>query len=280
MKALSIALGMAGWLILSVPLPAESACKASIPAVVEVSGTEFSLADLLPAGVCPALRSAAARQRLGSVPLAGSPRVIEGAEIRSRIERLAQQRGDSVAVSAPPRVVVRSSGRRASCGDIGGQLLASRSASGSGSDLPLQIDCGAGGRIPQNVELELIRTAWNGALGSWEVSARCTRPSDCVPFLVRVPASASRQDESGIGQLIGTSPNAGPAALHAPVETPLVRPGERVTLIWDQDGIRLVVPAVALDGGSPGQGVRARIAQGGRVVRAIVTSAGMLRVSA
>ena len=282
MKLFVIALGVSGWLILSTPLLAQPVCEVPIPADVEVSGAEFSLADLLSAGACPKLRSAAAHQRLGSIPLAGSPRVLEGAEIRSRLERLAEQTGDSIAISVPPRVVVRSAGPRATCGDIGGQLLQSHSASASGSSLalPLQVDCGAAGRIPQDAALELTKKAWNAALGSWEISARCMRPSDCVPFLVRVPASGSRLDESAISHLLRTPPHASPALPQATVETLLIRSGERVTVIWERDGIRLMVQAVALDGGSPGQGVRARIAPGGRVVHAIVTGAGMLRVSA
>ena len=62
-------------------------------------------------------------------------------------------------------------------------------------------------------------------------------------------------------------------------EKPLVRPGEAVTLLWDQDGIRLVVPAICLDKGTAGDAVRARIVRGGRLVRAVVESAGRLRVA-
>jgi len=56
-----------------------------------------------------------------------------------------------------------------------------------------------------------------------------------------------------------------------------VRPGQTVTLIWDQAGIRAVVPVICLDHGGLGQQVRARIPRGGRVVRAIVLSAGRLQ---
>ena len=60
---------------------------------------------------------------------------------------------------------------------------------------------------------------------------------------------------------------------------PLVRSGETVTLLWDQDGIRLVIPAVCLDAGGEGQRVRARIATSGRTLPAIVVRAGMLRAA-
>jgi flagella basal body P-ring formation protein FlgA len=48
-------------------------------------------------------------------------------------------------------------------------------------------------------------------------------------------------------------------------------------LLWDQNGIRLTVPTVCLESGAPGKQIRTRIIPSGRVVRAIVVSAGMLR---
>jgi flagella basal body P-ring formation protein FlgA len=60
---------------------------------------------------------------------------------------------------------------------------------------------------------------------------------------------------------------------------PLVRRGETVRLLWDQDGIRLVIPAIGLDPGGEGEKVRARIARGGRIVPAIVVSAEELRAA-
>ena len=57
----------------------------------------------------------------------------------------------------------------------------------------------------------------------------------------------------------------------------VVRPGQTVMLLWDQDGIRLQIPALCLDRGVPGSEVRARILRGGTVVRATVVSADSLR---
>jgi flagella basal body P-ring formation protein FlgA len=51
-----------------------------------------------------------------------------------------------------------------------------------------------------------------------------------------------------------------------------------MTLIWDQDGIRLLARVICLDPGEAGQVVRARLTHG-RVVRAVVVSAGMLRAT-
>lgn len=62
-----------------------------------------------------------------------------------------------------------------------------------------------------------------------------------------------------------------------PPTSETVRPGQAVTLVWDQGGIRVQVPAQCLDRGELGSEVRARILQSGVVVRAIVAGAGSLR---
>jgi hypothetical protein len=58
---------------------------------------------------------------------------------------------------------------------------------------------------------------------------------------------------------------------------PAVRPGELVRLLWDQDGIRSVVPVTCLDRGAVGDQVRVRVQPGGRIVTATVMEAGLLR---
>jgi hypothetical protein len=58
----------------------------------------------------------------------------------------------------------------------------------------------------------------------------------------------------------------------------MVRPGQTVILVWDQDGIRMQLPALCLDRGGNGSQVRARILQSGAVVRATVVGVGSLRM--
>lgn len=65
----------------------------------------------------------------------------------------------------------------------------------------------------------------------------------------------------------------------SPEVGPLVRAGETVMLVWEEAGIRLVIPAVCLDPGGLGQRVRARITGRGRIVPATVVSAGNVRTS-
>jgi hypothetical protein len=57
---------------------------------------------------------------------------------------------------------------------------------------------------------------------------------------------------------------------------PTVRPGQAATLVWDGNGIRVVVPVTCLDRGVSGESVRARIVPSGEVVRAVVVEAGVL----
>lgn len=297
----------------------------TVRASVEVSG-EFSLADLLGSGSCLALRRAAAQVALGSAPVTGSVRVLVGNQVRALAQKVAaglgQDAGELVTFVVPERITVRRAGARASCADIA-RSIPGTSTSTSTSTAAGPADCGAADRIPHDASLEFSPPAWDPALRSWQLYARCVHPADCVPFLVRLrgragEADAREEKEKGIAAgaarnpMVPRSPMVGSkfarskfarstmprstmarstmarlAAASSPLSGlnppgpagagALVRPGQAVTLLWDQDGIRLVIPAVALDPGAPGEPVRARIVRGGRLVRAVVVSAGMVR---
>jgi Chaperone for flagella basal body P-ring formation len=310
MKLLLIAAGIASFSLLAGISLAHASCRVTVAANVEVSG-EFSLADLLDGGSCAEVRRAAAKVLLGSAPLAGSKRVVAGSEVRTTLEKLAanlEAAGASVpvVVLVPERITVRRAGARASCADITRWIH--RASPGA-------VDCGAADRIPQDAALEFSRPDWDPALGSWQLYARCVHPADCVPFVVRLTGHSNENNEnneneddareqtgtaagelrgktvrnnktvrnkmirSTLARLAAASAPSPTTALGADRALPLVRPGQTVTLLWDQDGIRLVVPAVCLDRGAPGENVRARMGHGGAVVRAIVVSAGMLRAA-
>jgi hypothetical protein len=321
MKPNLIAAGLASLFFFSLaPLSfTQRVCPVRVEAEVEVAAGEFSVADLLTPETCPALRSAATSLRLGQAPLAGSVRVLDGSEVRNLLRRLSlsvrrdMQPGSGAdaqpALRVPPRISVRLAGARASCDDIARRILAGRragppdsaTASGAGRPLPAAAafphatECGAAGRIPRDAPLELTRTVWNPAQGSWEVSARCLRSADCVPFLVRFRNNDEENDDrenrdwenkdrkSNDGKDNDWKPqtrnHAGNFALSPASLKPLVRPGQTVTLLWDQAGIRLIVPAVCLDPGGAGDAVRTRIVGGGRLVRGIVESAGQVRAA-
>ena len=274
MKTLLIAAWIASFFLLSRFALGQPGCTAVVAASVEVPDGEFSLADILSPGACPALQRAASHVPLGNAPLAGSVRVIEGDDMRGLFRRVS-----SLFVEIPERITLRRSGARASCAEIGARILGQRGthlpaiAVGHDPDAPVPqvVDCGAAGRISRNAPLEITRTFWDAARASWLISARCTHPGDCVPFLVRVQGIDSPK--------IKPSPPSGAKAMRGAVQKPLVHSGEAVSLVWDQDGIRLTVPAICLDRGGAGDEVRARVERGGRVVRAVVLAEGRLRAT-
>jgi hypothetical protein len=305
MKTLIIAVCLAGFPLLTRASWSQPACPVSVEAMVEVSPRGFSLADLLTTDTCPALLRAAARLRVGAAPLIGSARVLEGAEVRSLVQKAAATMpggtGPPTIMRIPERVTVRRTGPRASCADVARLLLGppgkTRVAAGLGgtarSDLAPQeitspeLQCGGADRIPQWSVLERTKTAWNPALDTWDVSLRCVHHPDCVPFLVRIrngDASGETAHDDAI-EVRDSRINPPPAfhvalnAARAPGATAMVRRGQTVKLLWDQYGVRLLVPAICLDSGDEGQRVRARIARGGRIVPAIVVNAGELRTA-
>jgi len=304
---------------------------------VEVGDTGLSLAELLAPGVCPEVRRAAARIRLGDPPLPGSVRVLEGDDVRHLVDQLLEQLSEQLpghaqkstmigtatadkGVQVPDRITVRRAGRRMSCAEITQVLshaLRSRvtepEATGSEvadahvSDggvhafenlLPQELDCTSALRIPHGAPLELAKLFWDPALRNWEYSMRCVHPRDCVPFLVRARARVARGAYTVPLRVTSRSTIHGP---HAPPSLPLshsfqslpgpgpaatlagkqamVRPGETVTLTWEEEGIRLVLPVICLDRGGLGHSVRVRMKTGGRVLRAEVVGEGKLRAA-
>ena len=272
MKPLLISVGIAGLLLLPRTSTGQASCRVTVEAQVEVAPGKLSLADLLSPDTCKEVVRAAAAIDLGRAPLAGSIRVLAGDEVRAHLEGLILKML-LPEVFVPERISIRRAGPRASCADLGARLLASAEIVPSMPSAAHPIECGAGGRVAQQTPLRLTKAVWDPAHRSWDVSARCIRSADCVPFLLRVPGSGALAERA----LASAAASKGePLAL---LEKPVVRPGETVTLLWDQDGIRLTVPAVCLDAGAAGQRVRARIGSGGRTLPAIVLRAGMLRTA-
>ena len=90
-------------------------------------------------------------------------------------------------------------------------------------------------------------------------------------LLLDVPERVTLQSASAV-------PLARASHSQARVRT-LVKPGQRVELLWDQGGIRLRTSAVCLQAGDAGETVRARLARSGRIVRALVLPDGSLRAN-
>jgi hypothetical protein len=292
MKRLAIALISAMFVVAALECPAESSCAMlAVSASVEAAAGTLTLADLLEPGLCQSLHQAAARVCLGSVPNPGSIRVFEGEQIRRLIREIEEGEPDlpkNENMRIPDHIVVRRAGRTKSCTDIARVVAQSASEgrpvnlgrtnsdrSNLGRSWEQRLECGTSREIPEDSELELSKTTWNPRLRRWEFVMRCSRPEDCVPFLVwarenNPPLTLAPPSSPTMSNLTEAGKN---------VATRLVKAGQTATLIWEQAGIRMVVPVTCLDGGGLGQFVRVRFKNAAGTLRAEVMGAGTLRAS-
>jgi hypothetical protein len=240
---------------------------------VEISEDDLFLADLFAPPTCPAIMQAAAKVRIGAAPLPGGKRVLSSDVVQSLLEKLLLE-DQHAAVGAlekaevPSRITVRRSSRSLSCVEIGHKIFSGH-AEGLAS-APVEIDCSAVPRIPEGAALEVTKKSWDPATLSWNVFARCAA-AECLPFVLHVRDPNHADAAPGVAETR--------AVTKKTLAQPLVRRGETVTLLWDQDGIRMTVPVVCLDPGEQGQRVRARVVHSGGSVRAVVVSAGLLRIA-
>jgi len=282
----------AGSLSLSLRCAAQPVCtEVAVEASVEAARGELTLADLLGRGVCPQIRQPASQVSLGTAPRAGSVRVLDGRRISRMLEEIAGEGlspGKTVAMKIPERIVVRRAGGTKSCAEIA-RFVASAASTQDMTKVPSRwqedLDCAGARGIPEDTPLELTKTTWNAALSRWEFALRCARPEDCVPFLVW--AGEAKTHAAGMATLH----SAAAPSLNDSSESPLlsrtggigterlVKPGQTATLIWDQAGIRIVLPVTCLDAGGLGQVVRVRFKNAGRTLRAEVVGEGTLRAS-
>jgi hypothetical protein len=271
----------------SVPVAAESACATvAVASSVEAAREDLTLADLLH-GDCPQLQEAAAQVSLGAAPRAGSVRVFDGGQVRGLLKEFAGAGLSGKQVSTiviPERIAVRRAGGTKSCEEIARFVVDAAPAQNAGAPAweRKNLDCAAARAIPEAAPLELTQTAWNAALQRWEFSLRCARIGDCVPFLVwsGEPASVDGIPRSRVRRhftLSTDSPGAHSSASAGGEST--IKRGQTATLIWDQAGIRVVLPVTCLDAGGVGQVVRVQLKNGPRILRAEVVSEGMLRAA-
>jgi hypothetical protein len=258
----------------------EAGCgRVVVQANVEVNDGEFSLADVLAPGVCSELRRVVALVPMGRAPLPGSARVFTGEEVRARFENELPLKDETASArwtfQVPDRITVRRFGARASCAEISGLIAGASSFSlmdaVAGSFLPAQSCGAAGGGILQDAAFAVAKTRWNPRQRIMEITARCLQPRDCTPFLVSERMDPSREALPEAAKRIRT----GPSPL---TKITMVRPGQKMTLLWDQDGIQVLLRVICLDRGDLGETVRARVQPGDRVLRATVVSAETLRM--
>ena len=252
---------------------AQTACEIFVPERIEISKA-FSLVDLLREDGCPGLRERAASTVLGLMPSPGSIRVLEGTQVRIMLERVLRSEYPALdpnsALHVPERVSVRRAGARWSCEDIVRDLF---------SDAAMPMDCGSNAGIPQTAALELSQKRWDASTRTWRFVVRCRNPKDCVPFVVSLrkdafPAANEKSEWNGSRSTSAVSARLLPTGFPG-TAPPLVHRGDKVNLVWEQDGIRVVAPAFCMDEGREGDDVRARIS--GHVIGAVVVRMGELR---
>jgi hypothetical protein len=231
----------------------------------------LKLSNLISVQGCPELVKAAAKIRLGVAPLPGSIRVLEGEQVSARLRTIARELNQQIGLEIPERISVRRAGVRWSCTDVRKRVVGPSAAG----------ECSMDGAIPGSASLAAVRKFWDPAARNWDLVVRCGRTTDCVPFLLRVRGTApgSLNSDSLRGTAETRFANAHfPNNRESAEEPILVRPGDRATLVWDEDGIRLTLPSVCLEDGRRGQTIRARALRGGREVRAVVMDKGNLRL--
>jgi len=256
---------------------ADSGCaNVSVRAEVQVAREELSLADVLDAEVCPAVRKAAAGISLGATPRLGGTRVLEGGQVRRFIEGMSIEeiRTGKAHLKIPERVLVHGSGVAKSCVEIAQFLEGTTSAQNSesaslwGED---NLDCSAARIVPAEASLELIKSEWNAGLRRWEFALRCAEPTACIPFLVWTRPQAPAQLRAEVGSGLSFARREGqPTKTEAGEKELLVKRGQTVILTWDHGGIRVALPVTSLEAGVLGQVVRVQLKSVVRIMRAEV----------
>lgn len=143
-----------------------------------------------------------------------------------------------------------------------------------GIEVPLSLEanlCSALPATPGAGRLEIQSVRWDAVFHVFEFRLRCQPAGGCLPFLVRVPGEPTQPSPQAL--LEQRSERRPPKPLS---DVPWVRPGQTVSLIWVEGGMRLWRQVVCLDLGRAGQQVRTRTQPEGRIVRARVTGPGLL----
>jgi hypothetical protein len=286
MKVFAVVLMSSALAAPSLGCAAETVCpQIAVSARVETAQAELTLADLLVPDVCPQLREAAAGLSLGRAPRVGMVRVLDGREIRRRLEEFADgfNLTKTIGMQIPERIEVRSARRAKSCAEVA-RFVASAAPAQNVADAAGRrqenLNCAAAGGIANDAALELTRTSWNASRQRWEFALRCARPPDCVPFLVwtREVTSAAPKTQP-FRRKTQESDRHESTRISEDSAAELVKPGQTATLTWEQSGLRIVLPVTCLDAGAAGQFVRVRFKNVPRVLRAEVVGKAMLRAS-
>jgi len=137
-------------------------------------------------------------------------------------------------------------------------------------ELPLAVPAAA------NRTLRVASACWDDEFGRAEFRLECHESRQCVPFLVYARMARARWAEIS-GNTVGSACG---SALHAHTANsaphkPMVRAGDRATLIFVANRLRLTTPVTCLEHGAEGQVIRVRN-QDGQILRARVSAPALL----
>jgi len=245
-------------------LASSTPCTVNVLSQVERRAGNSSLADLLSPGVCPTPLRAAKRIFIGRVPHTGT-RALEGADVRERLRVLlnaATHESADGRVHVPERIQLSQAGSDVTCAAIASRLLPHLNPQSTE-----KAECGLFHKLKPGTGIELVRAHWDPLLQSWDLTARCIRPEDCIPFLVRVPGQLT--DQASAPGVIST--------LKKSDAEVLVHAGQKSEVIWESAGLRFALPSIVLGPGKAGDTVRVRL-QSGRTMLAVVSAEGGLQV--
>jgi len=274
----------AAWFAPALPGLAGATCgHLRVKAQVVVGSGDISLADLLESGACRQYRQAAAEVKLGAAPLAGTVRVLDGGQVRRRLNGVATASGlrEELVQDVPARIEVQRGGEKKACAAIAEFAVRSLSLERRSGISPESFHCAGASSIPADAPLEMAKAVWNAGLQRWEFSLRCTRSGDCVPFLVWAGESREKESSDAVASARSGSPGISsspsqPFDDHAAVDERLIKAGQTATLRWDAGGIRIVLPVTCLDSGTLGETVRVRFKSTPRILWAEILSDGSL----
>ena len=126
-------------------------------------------------------------------------------------------------------------------------------------DLPLAVPIAGGTR------LRIVESCWDLSLARQQFRVACEPSGDCIPFLVYTKVRTTT------GSCQTTARPKG-ATLSS---KPLVRAGDRATVLYHRDRMRLTTFVTCLDQGAEGDVIRVRN-QDGQIFRARISSATLL----
>jgi len=246
----------------------------------EVHQEMIRLADLLPPATPPNLRQVAVQILLGRAPQPGSLRLLSREQVEQRLSESGLPPSSCFLI--PAQITVRRGGRALTQEQIRpviARALAQRAGRSEEllSQQPLTLPSPAP-LISETAELKIFQAHWDAARHQLEFLLRCSRRSDCAPFLVVVPLRADPlPTASGLKDQRPVPPPLPFPANRKPVF--LARAGQPATLILERRGVRMTLPVVCLERGISGQQIRVRARSGRPIFHAEIVGPGQLHAS-